>query len=420
MPDTLILRFASRNEPLDWVVVDAAGQISEAFSGSLAEAANAARNCKLIALAPSDSVLRINANIPLKGVAKIRQALPFALEEQIASDIDTQHFAFSKADSNGNIPVAVVENTLLTNWLDQLAAAGLKADSFRVANDGLPAMPATVSILIENSTVTIRDYLGEYIVSDTDSLPLVLDMLLDKHSETMENDASVVPVNIIAYCTAESHEHFSELWQRLRLRAETVETKILTSGALPFLAAQLITQDGVNLLQGRFKPTTQLNIKWGPWRVPAVLLAACFVLALCIEGLNFWQLTVAEASLDKAASQVLQETFPDAGSSADPWGALQSRLGAGTSDTTTVSGPGFDEIISTLATAFATTPDLRMQTMAFRNGVLDLQLLAPDVSALDKLRQQISDSGGFAAAIQSANPDKDVIKGRMQITAVAE
>ena len=50
--------------------------------------------------------------------------------------------------------------------------------------------------------------------------------------------------------------------------------------------------------------------------------------------------------------------------------------------------------------------------------VLDLQLLAPDVGSLDKLRQLIADSGEFDATIQSANPDKDVIKGRLQITAV--
>jgi type II secretory pathway component PulL len=96
---------------------------------------------------------------------------------------------------------------------------------------------------------------------------------------------------------------------------------------------------------------------------------------------------------------------------------LQSRLGT-TITSTPVNGPGFAEALAALTSAFAQTPDIRMETLAFRSGIVDLQLLAPNVDALDKLRQQIGESGVFTATIQSANPDKDVIKGRMQITAV--
>ena len=61
-----------------------------------------------------------------------------------------------------------------------------------------------------------------------------------------------------------------------------------------------------------------------------------------------------------------------------------------------------------------------METVSFRSGVLDLQLIAPDVAALDRLRQLISDPGRFSAEIQSANPSDDVIKGRMHIEVVEE
>jgi type II secretory pathway component PulL len=58
-----------------------------------------------------------------------------------------------------------------------------------------------------------------------------------------------------------------------------------------------------------------------------------------------------------------------------------------------------------------------METLSYRSGEIDLQLLAPDVAALDQLRQKISEPGKFVAEIQSANPDNDVIKGRVQIMA---
>jgi type II secretion system protein L len=223
---------------------------------------------------------------------------------------------------------------------------------------------------------------------------------------------------LLIYCSDTNHAHFQELWDRLRMRTENVEIKILGDHALPFVASQIVNAGGINLLQGAYAPKSDINIEWGPWRVPSALLGGLLVLTLVFKGVLFWQLSRQEAVLDAAASQVLTQTFPDASGAQDPWSVLQSRLGA-SSGNLTVSGPGFAEAIETLAGAFSQTPGIQLQTLSWRSGILDLQLLAPNVDALDKLRQQIGTSGLFTAAIQSANPDKDVIKGRIQITAVA-
>ena len=95
---------------------------------------------------------------------------------------------------------------------------------------------------------------------------------------------------------------------------------------------------------------------------------------------------------------------------------LRKRLGA-TDTAEAESMSDFPEALEALSTAFAQTPGIRMETVSFRSGVLDLQLTAPDVEALDKLRQLISDAGQFTAEIQSANPADEVIKGRVQIKA---
>jgi len=417
MPETLIIRFTKADEQVDWVIIDSNGAASAAVRGTLAEAATQADNRKVLILAPAISVLRMQVNIPLKGTAKIRQALPYALEEQLAGNIETQHFAFSKADSSGPIPVAIIDHELIQDWLQRLELVGLRAAGLFAESDGIAALPATMSILIDGDTTIIRDHLGEFTITDTGTLQMVLEMLLDQHSETMENDATTVPVKLLAYCSDEINESYQELWDRLRMRTETVEIKILGDGALPFIASHIAGNNGVNLLQGTYAPKSNLNIEWGPWRLPTALLASFLLLALVFKGVLFWQLSREEATLDAAASEVLRLTFPDAGEVADPWSALQSRLGT-TTTSAPVNGPGFAEALAALTSAFAQTPNIRMETLAFRSGIVDLQLLAPNVDALDKLRQQIGESGVFTATIQSANPDKDVIKGRMQITAV--
>jgi general secretion pathway protein L len=416
--DTLVIKLpVADTDPADWVVVDAAGAIvAGPGTALLSELGAEAESRRIIALAPATKVLRLNANIPLKGANRIRQALPFALEEQLAGEVEDQHFACAPKDDAGRIPVAVVEKKLLAGWLEQLAANGLTPSSVITESDALPFTPATITVFMDGSQVVIRDVSGELAVVDDSSMHAVLELLLDKHADALENDAAIVPLDLIVYCNADAHKKHQNLWERLRLRIENLDIKIAVDGAMPLLAGHVLDSKGINLLQGEFAPRTDFPIEWSAWRVAAGLLAAFLILMLGLKGGEYWQLSRTDAALDAAAAEVLATTFPSAAGAADPWGELRARLGSAEQDEI---GPqaGFAEALEALAVAFAATPGIRMETLSYRSGEIDVQLLAPDVAALDQLRQKITEPGKFVAEIQSANPDNDVIKGRVQIMA---
>ena len=46
---------------------------------------------------------------------------------------------------------------------------------------------------------------------------------------------------------------------------------------------------------------------------------------------------------------------------------------------------------------------------------MELRVLAPNVEALDTIQKEIVKSGGLDAEIQSANPEGDQVRGRIQI-----
>ena len=52
--------------------------------------------------------------------ARLRQALPFALEEQVAEDLNLLHFAAGRRAPNGEVPAAIVRRQDLDAWLATL------------------------------------------------------------------------------------------------------------------------------------------------------------------------------------------------------------------------------------------------------------------------------------------------------------
>jgi len=419
--NSLVIRLPAKDDgPIEWVTVDRTGAgVGQPKSGLPGEAWPFADGRKIVVLVPASKVLRLNTKIPLKGNARIRQALPYALEEQVAGDIDKQHFAFGKKDEHGQLPVAVASKTQVKHWLNLLHEHELTPTGIYAESDAIVVAPATISVFLDNNQVIVRNPAGELTVADEPALEMLLELFLDQHTAELKDNAALAPVSLIVYCDEQIYERHLTLWDRLQMRTENIDIKLLADGALPYLANQITTHDSVNLLQGEFAPKSELPFKWQYWQTAAILLASFLALNLAYKGAEYWQLSNADAALDTAAAEVLSNTFPGAGTVGDPWNELRSRLGtsgAGAADGDK-DNADFAEALQTLSEAFTQVPGLRMETVSFRSGSLDLQLIAPDVAALDRLRQLISDPGQFTAEIQSANPSNDVIEGRINITA---
>ena len=256
MAETFVIRLPTKPDvPVSWVVVDDIGaQIGETGLVDLAEAANIIGNRRVIVLVPATRVLRLRTEIPLRSTGRIRQALPFALEEQIAQDVDTLHFAASDRDAAGQIPVAVVDRKLMQQWIEQLNEAGIDAHGIYADSDGIAALPSTVTLLLETDCAMLRDQHGNAVVGDPDSLELILELFMAGGGNTPEKDAiQPEPINLLVFCEPEQHDKNRKLWERLRTQLESVEIKVLGDGALPKLATHIVASPGANLLQGAYE-----------------------------------------------------------------------------------------------------------------------------------------------------------------------
>ena len=147
MSEYLVIRLR-QNSPMEWILVDSDGtQLSDPCSGTLVDASIAADDRSVIVLVPAADVLLTSVHIPARSPIKIRKALPFALEEDLAEDIENLHFAVGARQENNSLPVAVVSNEKMAGWMTALNDAGIEPVIVAAENHGLPKIPGTMSLL---------------------------------------------------------------------------------------------------------------------------------------------------------------------------------------------------------------------------------------------------------------------------------
>src|SRR5579871_154926 len=131
MADWLLLRLPRAPEmPATWLVVDSRGVASgPPQSGPLSLAAARTAGRMICVLVPGTDVLVAEPELPTKAGTKLQQLVPYALEEQLADDIDDLHFAIGKRPPDSTrTPVAVVTRALMDQWLEALKSNGLEPE----------------------------------------------------------------------------------------------------------------------------------------------------------------------------------------------------------------------------------------------------------------------------------------------------
>ena len=97
--------------------------------GDAEQMLEAAARRRLVLFAPATDVRLASIQVPVRQVQKVLQAAPYALEDQLAEDVDTLHFAIGVRQADGSHPVAIASRERMDRWLAPLRARGLAADA---------------------------------------------------------------------------------------------------------------------------------------------------------------------------------------------------------------------------------------------------------------------------------------------------
>jgi general secretion pathway protein L len=420
MAEILVIRLPEiADRPAHWIAVDSSGaRRSPPVTGPLHEALVDVGDRKVVVLVPSAEVLTTSVEIPVKGGARLLAALPYALEELLADDIDKLHFAAGARRPSGRVPVSVVSKAKLAEWRQRLADAGIRPSSIVSENYGLARIPGTISMLIADEQILINDgaeiELTMQDVSPGDALAAI-GALDDGHEAADAEDAGGLrnmPRHVLVYCEPGDEERYEHDWLAIRHELDSLDINLLPDGVMPRLAVTVATGSGMNLLQGEYAARKEFSGLLRPWKFAAMLLVAFIGVGVAAKAIEYYSLTRQETALRELFQREYSALAPNAAEVRDPTAVVASlRARAGRSESPQV----FLESLTTLSRALGANDAARLDAISYRSGVVDLRLTAPDVVTLDNIQRVIAEDGRFTASIQSTDQVDDHVNSRMQV-----
>jgi general secretion pathway protein L len=405
MAEWLILQLShGLEERCGWMLADEHGQpLSAPRVGTLAQAAGDADGRRIAAIVPSSDVLMTEVELPHKSGVRPQQIAPFALEEQLAADIETLHFAVGgRDDQTGRTAVAVVTRTLMDHWIAALSAEGLVPTVVCGEAALLPDNPGHTVVMIDGDTLSVRRTGQTPLAMPANDMGAALEASLG---------ATLAEDNLIIYATPQDwHRHASEA-DALRERCASVKVQLLNAGPLPLLAPQLAAGHYINLLAGDFAPKSSFGGGWRRWRLVAVLAVALFAVHIGGLSLELLQQQRSERALDEAIGNVARRAMPGDPGTGAVRSRIEHRLLAAQGQ---AGGSGLLSALAALAQAVNGVNGTSVQGLSYREGGLDLKLKASDAASLERVDQALR-NGGWQAELTSGNAAGSAYEGRIQM-----
>ena len=252
--ESLVIRLGTNaQQPVHWLVwsaqeqeIIASGILASAHA--LGELQERAGGRPVVTLVPGSDLIFRRVNLPGKYSRQSAAALPYLLEEQIASDVDDLHLVVL-GHQGREVDLMAVDKGKMHSWLGWLEQAGLKT---------------------------------LHLLPDVLALPLAAD--------------------------GWSALQLGEEWLvRQGPRQGIVAEESLLA---MLLAAQGALTCQANLLQGPYRPQTEYARYWLQWRKVAVLAGVLLLVALVQRGVHLHQLTEQDKALKAEIRQVYTRIFP--------------------------------------------------------------------------------------------------------------
>jgi general secretion pathway protein L len=402
----LIFTWSPASDVCDCQRLDANGNREGAPERALPldELREAALGYELIWLAPGAGLLAVTAALPVKGRDKVARALPYALEDRFAEEPERLFFALPSESTGVSTQAIAADADWLRSALDRLAADGVAP--IRVLPDflALPWADGSWTVLADAGMLYVRTDLASGFTLEVAIGWAILERRL---AALPEGDRP----RYLRYIRGRE-PHGAE--PALDMIAEGIQAdpEPVANGLFAVAPEAFARALPLDLLQGPFKRGSEWRKAASPWLPAAGALAAVILLAIAGFAASWVQNARADQSLHHTLRQRFHQLVPD-----QPWQSqyetrniIRQRL-SGASNTRNANG--LLPLLASLAGADADS--IRIESLSYQAGTLQVRIHATDVKGLEALRSAIATKSHLPVTIRSANQTSSGVEGALTI-----
>ena len=420
----LVLRLGETPEQCRWIRLDD-GLPVEAGVGLPDDSTRPLR-----VLAPGTEVSQFRVSVPTRSVRALAQAVPFALEEQVAVDIERLHCVPMLPAQAEGLPVLVVSHARIQEWLGWLSAAGLQAECLVPETLLLPREPSCWHLWVSGQMAWLSPDQGSARMLDRANLALMLEALLASIAPEQRPERLVVSCfdeEVSAPRDTRDGDRVAQGMQQTGACQESlVQALEPVLGEIPIdwrgpggdWLTRLVTEatswpKTANLLTGPYDHRARLGDFLRPWRAVASLAGVLVLLQFVGLGLEGARLKEEQRALEAQIIAVYQEAFPN-GQPLDPKRQMASAL-ASLGQVGAGNVAQFGRILAAAGPPLVAEADVRIDALRFRTGQLDLDLQLASLQSLERLRERLAEQTGWTVEIRSANRGEAGVDARLSL-----
>ena len=356
----------------------------------------------VVLLVPASLVLNISCEVPGRNAAQVRRALPFAVEEFVATDIEMMHVAAGDIERGGTVRSQIVERALLDGWLAALRSVGIRPGYALSDAEMLPGSGVRSTLLFDGDEVLMKNKDSAACV-DSENLEFVLGAFI----EAAGDEAVIETIN-----GEVDPLSLAQLAPDVEFSATTLDASQSVLGYLAGLwqSSGPLADNAINLLQGDYSVRMNASAEASRWRSVAMVAAAWFGIALIALAVRGFYSDGQASRLKSATEDLYRDIYPDAQRiPPNIRRDVQFRMGEGGS-----SGGTFVPLIGTLSKHI--TPDIKVRSLSFQGArdELSTELVLTGFDALDALKEKLS-TDGLAVEISSADQQSDGVHARLRL-----
>ena len=406
MSDTLLIHYNIEDpDQASWALCNDAGELTSKISEApLSEVSELATSHVSIILLDSQCLHINELQLPTTNLQKMLKAVPYAIEEFIAADVENLHFVVSK--SNNSTCVVGIDKATLQFVINRFQDAGVSVT--KIVPDAL-CLAAN-----DQQWVVLNHKKHDYLQTATlNGIVVPHDLLAYSLKTKLKDDNVVKPEKILFFSESKNTSAFKDI----KINSEEIELVDIVYNAHPLVVfcGNYKQAMPLNLLQHDFKPKSKSTGYFKHWRVASALAGTWLILHLGLTAFQGHQLEQDNIATKNQMVKIYKTAFPESRKINNPRRQMEQKL----KELKSNSGNTGNGLLFLLAESFGTIKqdkkNITLQSLNFRNNRMEIGLDGANLQAIENLNKSLNSNTRIKSEITSSSSEKDKVKGNLRI-----